>query len=292
MENEKYDQLVNQAFQMFNAQMNTDYSFDNVEVLYLTAENADKEIAEFLKMFPDDVEEEMLEPGYYKKIKGEAFVTENKFGFVVRTDIEERGLYWRHIVLHELSHIYCVTHELKDGSNFFKRYCIGNPEESSLDGIINGGYAIWREFVAEFLARLLDFDMADFALRGNTKEINGLLDEIAGGKPFIKTRITDMLLSIMTSKEIIQAPDKEAAFEKLKRFNKLQTCSWQRLLGTVYDQVFDPDKDVWEIDYDFIECLGNNYMSLCMEVVYGLMGDSRDVEKANRIMGRMIATKS
>ena len=72
MANEKYDQLVNQAFQMFNAQMNTDYSFDNVEVLYLTAENADKEIAEFLKMFHDDVEEEMLEPGYYKKIKGEA----------------------------------------------------------------------------------------------------------------------------------------------------------------------------------------------------------------------------
>ena len=30
-------------------------------------------------------------------------------------------------------------------------------------------------------------------------------------------------------------------------------------------------------------------MSLNFEIVNGLMGDSRDIEKANKIMGRMIA---
>ena len=184
--NEEYYNLINQAFQMFNDQMNTDYSFDNVDVMLTEAKNADRDIA-------------------------------------------------------------------------------------------------------EFLARLVDLNMPDYSLRGNTKYINGLLEEIAGSAPFVKTKITNLLVDVMTAKEVLGAPDKETAFGKLAKFKRLQTVSWIKLLNTVYDQLFDDKRDFWEIDFEFIESLGNNYLALTTEIVLGLMGDSRDMAVANKIMGRMVA---
>ncbi len=287
--NEENYNLINQAFQMFNDQMNTDYSFDNVDVMLTEAKKADRDIAEFARRFPDDTDDIVFTPGYYKMIKGEAFVSEGKVGFIVRTDIEERGAEWLHVVLHELSHIFCATHELKDGSDFYERYCKRSYEGSVTEGAINGGYAIWREFIAEFLARLVDLNMLDYSLRGNTKYINGRLEEIAGGAPFVKTKKTNLLVDVMTAKEVLGAPDKETAFGKLGKFKRLQTVSWIKLLNTVYDQLFDDKRNFWEIDFEFIESLGNNYLALTTEIVLGLMGDSRDMAAANKIMGRMVA---
>ena len=50
--------------------------------------------------------------------------------------------------LHEISHLYCTKNEI-DGGGFFDKYCMGSGPE---DGMMNAGYAIWREAVADIMA--------------------------------------------------------------------------------------------------------------------------------------------
>ena len=287
--NEEYIKLVDMAFQIFNDQMDTDYSRENVDVKLITADTPVDEIAEFLARFPDACEEAMFEPGYYRQIKGEALVTPDRYGIILRTDIEDKGLYWRHLVFHEISHIFCSTHELKDGNSFYKRYCADDTGDSVLNGIVCGGYAIWREFVADFLAILVDVDMPDPTLRCNAKEFKNELEAIAKGEPFIKMRIKTVLLYTLVTSDMLQEPDKESSLKKLDRFKRLQTKSWKVLLGNVYDQMFDEDKDFWEIDYEFIKTIGDNYMSVALEVVHDLLGENYSAEDGNRIIRRMIS---
>ena len=277
--------LVDMAFDIFNQQMDTDYSRENVEVKLITAKTADKEIAEFLKRYPEACEEQMLEPGYYREIKAEAFVTPQRYGIIVRTDIPDQGLQWRHVILHEISHIYCIMHELPDGENFFQKYCLDYAEITFEDGMINGGYAIWREFIAEYMARLLDIDMVATTLKQNEKHMNLILEDIENGAQDVKECIEAVLIDTMASKDILKAKDKSAAFEKLNRYEKLKSVSWQGLLNTVYDQLYDKSRAAYEIDFDYIKSLGSYYLSLRTETMMKLVGGGTDEDALKKAMG-------
>ena len=61
----------------------------------------------------------------------------------------------KHILLHELAHIFCTRNEI-DGDNFFERYCMDDTISREEDGTINAGYAVWRELIAELIAFELD----------------------------------------------------------------------------------------------------------------------------------------
>ena len=276
--------LVDMAFDIFNQQMDTDYSRENVEVKLITAKTADKEIAEFLMRYPEACEEQMLESGYYREIKAEAFVTPKRYGIIVRTDIPDQGLQWRHVILHEISHIYCITHELPDGENFFRKYCLDYAESSFEDGMINGGYAIWREFIAEYMARRLDIDMVATTLKQNEKHMNLILEDIENGAPDVKECIEAVLIDTMASKDILKAKDKPAAFDKFDRYEKLKSISWQGLLNTVYAQLYDESRAVYEIDLEFIKSLGSNYLSLRTETMMKLVGGGTDEDSSKKAM--------
>ena len=268
---EEYLHFVDAAFGIFNDRIGTDYSRENIEVKFITAENADKEIPKFLKKYPEAVEEQMLEPGYYEYINAEAFVTSKKSGILIRTDIRESGPWWRHIMLHEISHIFCTTHELNDGSLFFKKYCLDYAESSIEDGIINAGYAIWREFIAEYMATLVDSEIRMMTLKQNEKHINEIISDIEAGVSNVKECIEAVMIDTLCTRDVLDAPDKKAAFEKLGRYKKIQSVSWQALLNTVYDQLHDKNKSVWEINLDFITTLGSNYLAIRKDVMMQMM---------------------
>ena len=48
-----------------------------------------------------------------------------------------------------------------DGGNFFDKYCMGSGPE---DGMMNAGYAIWREAVADIMADSIISEYATIAL--------------------------------------------------------------------------------------------------------------------------------
>lgn len=76
-------------------------------------------------------------------------------GILLRTDIARHPAELKHILLHELAHIFCTRNEI-DGDNFFERYCMDDTISREEDGTINAGYAVWRELIAELIAFELD----------------------------------------------------------------------------------------------------------------------------------------
>ena len=44
-------------------------------------------------------------------------------GILLRTDIARHPTVLKHILLHELAHIFCIRNEL-DGDNFYEQYCM------------------------------------------------------------------------------------------------------------------------------------------------------------------------
>ena len=114
--------------------------------------------------------------------------------------------------------------------------------------------------------------------------------QIENGAPDVKECIEAVLIDTMASKEVLETKDKAAVFGKLKRYDKLQSASWQGILNTVYDQLYDNSKAVYEIDLDFINNLGSNYLSLRTETMMKLVGGGADndiIKKAMDILAGM-----
>ncbi len=283
---DRYLRIAEQAFAIFNQQMDTDYDLNNTPVKLINAKNADVEIPKFLKDYPEVVEPEMLEPGYYQWIRAEAFVTPEKAGIIARTDTGEHEFEWQHILLHEISHIYCMRHELKDGSSFFKRYCVGYAETSFQDGAIAAGHEIWREFEAEYLARLVDVFRQEDTLKRSKRFIVDLLKEMEDLTDDFKACVTGVLIELFSTVEVVKAKDKKNFFEMVGEIDGFQSVSWQEILSTAYDKLFDKKRDFWELDVDFIETLGNQYLMLRTEkTMKKLTGNTAGIEILKNIFG-------
>ena len=269
--NEEYLYLIDSAFDIFNQQMDTDYSRENIEVRLVTAETADTEIRDFLRDYPEACEPQMFEPGYCRSIRAEAFVTPDRSGIIVRTDLEEKGVLWRHILLHEICHVFCTTHELPEGEMFYDKYCEGYAKTTEEDGVINSGYAIWREFIAEFLADILDIDLQEFTLHQNKPYIDAALDEIAGGTLRNKECVLEVLCSVFCSRDILGLKSREKVFEEIGKIGRLSSPHWQALLNVVYEQLHNPGHEIYEIDLDFIKRLGAEYLFIWEDAMRAAM---------------------
>lgn len=66
------------------------------------------------------------------------------------------------------------------GENFFNKYISGYAKDSIEDGYIAAGYEIWREFVAEYMATLLDKDMQTFSIEEYAGHIEEMVKDIEG----------------------------------------------------------------------------------------------------------------
>lgn len=262
---EFYMAVADMAMDMFNRQIGTDYSEDTIEICLVTEENGDEKIPAFLENFKEVVEPIMLVPGYVSTIRAEALVTKERLGMIIRTDLEGHDMQWRHMVLHELGHIFCTQNELESKEKFFNKYCI-HTENKFQDGAINAGYAIWREFIAEFMATILDEDMFDNYLEQMKDHCYFMLDEIEAMVDDDKYCLSALLIDIMTTVEVLHALEFSQALEKLKSYDRVVNS--KTLLGIV-ELVFDQiaEDEPWVIDVDFIETLGNAFLMLKTEII-------------------------
>ena len=88
-------------------------------------ENQQEVFEQFCKQyFPDRLEDRYTEDGYFD-FHASAFVGtgDGADGILLRTDIARHPAELKHILLHELAHIFCTRNEI-DGDNFFERYCM------------------------------------------------------------------------------------------------------------------------------------------------------------------------
>ena len=161
-----------------------------------------------------------------------------------------------HIFLHELAHIYCVHHEL-DGKSFYDEYCEGYAHSNEEDGMINAGYAVWRECIAEIIAIECDDNCDIFPIRDKKKMLTQLRDEIDQRDG--KLLVSEILTAVMTSAEVEASQTWDEAEKAIHSLKLFDTAPEMDLMRLVFNQLQDR---LIEIDVDFISELGFLYLNI------------------------------
>ena len=145
-----YDAYLARAIAIFNDKMDAGFAEDGIILTCFITEDQEEIFEQFCsEYFPYRLNDRYQEEGYFD-FRASSFIgmdNGGKDGILLRTDIPYHPVELLHIFLHELAHIYCVHHEL-DGKSFYDEYCEGYAQSDEEDGMINAGYAVWRECIA------------------------------------------------------------------------------------------------------------------------------------------------
>ena len=175
-----YDSCLKKAITIFNGRMGTDFSSDKLILACFMTEDQKEIFEQFCsKYFPYRLSDRYQEEGYFD-FKASSFIGIGNGGIdgiLLRTDIPYQPGELLHIFLHELAHIFCAHNEL-DGKSFFDEYCEGYAQTNEEDGMINAGYAVWRECIAEIIAIECDDNCDIFPIRDKKKMLAQLREEI------------------------------------------------------------------------------------------------------------------
>lgn len=290
-DNELFYEMLDQAFELMNDQLGTAYTRDGIDILLTDAKNGDKDIPKFLQKFSGGYEDYMLEPGYIEQIRTQLVISRYACGIIARTDVDGEDPYrWRHMILHEMCRLFLIGHEFEGGKNFYRTYCEGYAKNSIEDGQIFGGYSLWSEVAAEYLAQIVDIQMLTPTLELNNMHAEGIVRDLENGADDVKECLEALLIDCLATDEVMFADSKEEAFECIAEYGWLDTTYWKKLLNAVYDHIHDDEKNFWEIDIDFIKSLGSYYLAIRAELMMKSIGKPLpdgdiDIDKYLRILG-------
>ena len=254
-----YDSYLARAIEIFNDKMDADFSRDHVILTCFMTDDQEEIFEQFCaQYFPYRLQDRYREEGYFD-FRASSFIgmdNGGKDGILLRTDIPYHPVELLHIFLHELAHIYCAHHEL-DGKSFYDEYCEGYAQTNEEDGMINAGYAVWRECIAEIIAIECDDNCDIFPIRDKKKMLAQLRDEIDQRDG--KLLVSEILTAVMTSSEVEASQtwdEAEKAIHSLKLFDTPPELDLMRL---VFNQL---QARLIEIDVDFISELGFLYLNI------------------------------
>ena len=244
-----YDSYLAHAIEIFNDRMDAGFSGDDIILTCFMTEDQKEIFEQFCsKYFPYRLNDRYQEEGYFD-FRASSFIgmdNGGKDGILLRTDIPYHPVELLHIFLHELAHIYCAHHEL--------------------DGMINAGYAVWRECIAEIIAIELDDNCKIVPLKKKADVLRQLKSEIEPVDG--KLAVSEILTAIMTSSEIEASQTWEEAETAIQSLNLFDTPPEMDLFRLVYAQL---RTTFLEVDVGFIHELGYLYLNvLSMAVIRNL----------------------
>lgn len=257
-----------QAMTLFDSKMNYDFSPDNVMIAFCTLKNIREVYTSFTKRYGFHSENRSMES--FRSQLAEAFIGKTDIdspghvdGILIRTDppVEfDKQEYYMLIIVHELAHIFSCANEIKTariaGEGFYDLYCSGAPSssaESITDGQINGGYAVWREFVADYMAGMV-LDHPHRSLKDIKQNLFELASNVKAGNPSAKTSLSRYLSMAFDSTEFKAAKtwgNFEAALSSLE-------LPFISVIELIYRHL-QHDK-YYEITLEFIQELGALYL--------------------------------
>lgn len=247
------EKIAYTAFGHFNRKMKTNYTSDNVKLAFYDNSDADTQYERFCKeYFPD----RLTYNNELRNALASAFAGKDFDGIMIRRDFSGGQSELFTNILHELSHIWCTHNEIPTG-DFYDRYCKDNTENTLLDGVINAGYAIWREFAAIYLST----NVQGVEYYPSLSEIEQAVLEVAElihpDNPAAKISMTDFLACVLLSKE---ANNKNAWESVNVWLNKVGLTHFISITNLVYIHI--RSEKFWEIDDEFIETLGSTYFAV------------------------------
>ena len=251
-----------EALDMFNAHLDSDINEDNVLLEFFVPENGIKIYESFCGThFPKMLEENYKEPGYFESFGAQAFVNDKEYGVLICEDIDFTLGEVLQMFLHEISHLYCSKNEVK-GGNFFDKYCMGSGPE---DGMMNAGYAIWREAVADIMADSIISEYATVTLAAVKDIVKEYYSELSAANPNSKKAMSLIIVYIMISKEVAGTKNWTAAERAIKKGIRIDDALFIALLKQVFDQLHR--SPFWSITPEFIMTLGETYLNVVAHIM-------------------------
>ncbi len=240
------------AFEHFNRKMKTNYTSDNVKIAFYDNSDADAQYERFCEeYFPDRLTDNIE----LRNALASAFTGKDFDGIMIRRDFSGSQSELFTVVLHELSHIWCTHNEIPTG-DFYDRYCKGNAKNTLLDGVINAGYAIWREFAAIYLSTNVQGIEYYPSLSEIKQDVLEVAELVRPDNPAAKISMTDFLACVLMSKETTS----KNAWESVNVWlNKNGLSHFISIANLVYIHI--RSEKFWEIDDEFIETLGSTYFA-------------------------------
>ena len=247
-----------EALDMFNDCLDSDISKGNLVLDYFNPENGVAVYERFCQEhFPNMLEEtNYKEPGYFASVGAQAFVSDSEYGVLINERIDFTLAEVLQTFLHEISHLYCTRNEI-EGGNFFDKYCMGSGPE---DGMMNAGYAIWREAVADILADSVISDYTTITLNQVKPIVKEYYQMLIPSNTSAKKAMSLIIVYIMISSEVAFVTQWELAEKEIAKVIQIE----DRLLLSILKQVFEQLHSgcFWEITPDFIITLGETYLCL------------------------------
>ena len=246
-----------EALGMFNDCLDSDINKGNIRIDFFVPEIGIKVYERFCsRFFPKYLDEPYKSNGYFDEIAAQAFVSESCYGVLIREDIDFTLGEVLQMFLHEISHLYCTQNEVP-GGRFFDKYCMGSGVE---DGMINAGYAIWREAIADIMADSVLSENATLTLSMVKDEIHHLDQELSIENPNSKKAMSLMLAYIMISAEVATTTNWAVAEKRIKNTVGFDEPIIYRILEIVFEQLHT--SPFWTITPEFIIELGQMYLEL------------------------------
>lgn len=244
------------AFEHFNRKMKTTYTSDNVKLAFYDNSDADTQYEKFCgEYFPD----RLTDSSELRNSLASAFTGKDFDGIMLRRDFSGSQNELFTVVLHELSHIWCTHNEIPTG-DFYDRYCKDNTENTLLDGVINAGYAIWREFAAIYLSTNVQGVEYYPLLTEIEQDVLEVAELIRPDNPAAKISMTDFLTCVLMSRE----GNSKNAWESVNVWlSKNGLTRFISIANLVYAHI--RSEKFWEIDVDFIETLGSSYFAVLVQ---------------------------
>lgn len=242
---------------MFNDSLDSDISKENVLLEFFTPANGIAIYENFCRAhFPNMIEEAYREKGFFESFGAQAFVSEKGYGVLIREDIDFTLGEVLQMFLHEISHLYCSKNEI-EGGNFFDKYCMGSGAE---DGMMNAGYAIWRETVADIMADSIISEYATISLASVRDIAKEYYNELSSANPNSKKAMSLIIVYMMISREVAATMDWEKANRSIKRTIKIDDPLLEAMLKQVFEQLHH--NPFWKITPEFVMTLGETYVSM------------------------------
>lgn len=246
------EKIVDAAFEHFNRKMKTTYTTDNVKLAFYDNSDADAQYEEFCEeYFPD----RHTDDNALNNALASAFTGKDFDGIMIRRDFSGGQSKLFTVVLHELSHIWCTHNEIPTG-DFYDRYCKDNTGNALLDGVINAGYAVWREFAAIYLSTNIQGVEYYPSLSEIEQDVLDVSELIRPDNSVAKIAMSDFLACVLMSREV----SVKNAWENINLWlSQIGLTHFISITSLVYIHI--RSEKFWEIDDDFIETLGSMYFA-------------------------------
>lgn len=244
------------AFRQFNEAIGTSYSEATVKIGYFTFDNFPTVFKNFCEHdFPSWLNENYTNPSYWSDMQASAYVEGNKAGILINTSIPFTFSEWTHDLTHELSHIYATQNEYL-GRSFYNAHC-RDEGVSIYEDTIYIGYAVWREFIAEFITAFAsphELLQSISVFMPDIREFDLLIRDVS--KDGLRA-VSLILSALFTCREYMYAQSKEEFFEMLTIRKPVSLEKYGKLISFIFDKVNDKKSEPHIIDVEFMDTLGS-----------------------------------